>query len=160
MFDDWDFATRFRDTIASFSEGAVERLRPAPRYATVVTIDRVGRTCTVRFPGETATTPVTVPMGSIQPSKAGQVVRVAGTLGDRYIDDVMGEAVFAGGTPVGAMMDWPVGVAAPAGYIAADGRYLDPSAYPSLFTVYGFSQGQQGQQFRVPTSAGKVIRAT
>lgn len=110
------------------------------------------------FPGET--TAVSIPMGSIQPSKPGQTVRVTGELGDRYVDDVMGEAVIAGGTPIGALVQWPTGVAVPAGYVNADGAYLEPATYPSLFAVYAFTIGQQGQLFRVPTVAGAIIRAT
>src|SRR5437868_14697656 len=99
MFDDWDFATRFRDVIGQIAEASVNRLRPSHRYATVTSIDRVNRSCTVTFPGEA--TAVTVPMGSIQPAKPGQTVRIAGALGDRFIDDVRGGGVGAGGTPIG-----------------------------------------------------------
>jgi hypothetical protein len=157
MFDDWDFATRFRDVIANIAEATIERTRPSARYARVVTIDRAGRKCTVLFPGEPGA--VSIPMGSIQPAQPGQTVRIMGVLGDRYIDDVMGEAVISGGTPVGALVQWPSGVPIPAGYVNADGSYYDPSAYPSLFGVYQFTIGQQGQQFRVPTVSGAIIRA-
>lgn len=158
MFDDWDFATRFRDVISQISTSTIERIRPSPRYGQVVTIDRTNRKCTVLFPGES--TAVTIPMGSIQPSRPGQTVRVVGELGDRYLDDVMGESVLAGGTPIGALVQWPAGVAIPAGYVSANGAYLEPATYPSLFAVYAFTIGQQGQQFRVPTVAGAIIRAT
>lgn len=157
MFDDWDFATRFRDVMSSIAETVVDRARPGARYGEVVTIDRPNRKCTVRFPGEADA--VSVPMGSIQPAKPGQTVRVVGDLGDRYIADVMGEAIMAGGVPVGSMMQWSSGLATPAGYILANGAYYDPSAMPSLFAIYGFTFGQQGQQFRVPTTAGVIIRA-
>lgn len=158
MTNDWAFATQFRDVIVSICEGVIGRLRPSARYATVVTIDRANRTCTVRFPGET--NPVTMPMGAIQPASPGQTVRVLGTLGDRYIDTVvMGDATFAGGLPIGALIDWPTGVSLPSGFISANGAYYEPSTYPTLFGFYGFSQGQQGQQFRVPTSAGQILRA-
>lgn len=156
MFDDWDFATRFRDVIVDIAESALARARPEARYAQVVSIDRVNRKCVVQFPGEAVT--VTVPMGSIQPAQAGQTVRVVGTLGDRYIDDVMGQAVVAGGTPIGAVVQWPLATV-PAGYVAANGAYVDPTSYPSLFQTYGYSQGQQGNLFRLPTVAGGIVRA-
>lgn len=159
MFDDWDFATKFRDVIVEICEGVIDRARPSARYASVVSIDRVNRTCMVRFPLEESQPAVKVPMGSIQPAKPGQTVRVVGTLGDRYIDDVMGEAVISGGTPIGALVQWPTGVAIPTGYVPADGAYYEPSVYPGLHAVYGFAIGQQGQQFRVPTQAGSIIRA-
>jgi hypothetical protein len=158
MFDDWDFATRFRDAITAICESVIEKMRPSARYAEIVTIDRPNRKCTVKYPGETNA--VSIPMGSIQPARPGQIVRIAGVLGDRYIDDVMGDAIIAGGVPIGALMDWPAGIATPASYVAANGAYYDPSAYPSLFALYGFTIGQQGQQFRVPTSAGQIIRAS
>ena len=157
MLDNWAFATEFRDVVVKVCESVIERLRPNPRYGTVVTIDRVARTCTVRFPLETDA--VTIPMGSIQPASIGQIVRVVGVLGDRYIDDVMGDAASAGGLPIGTPITWPTGVATPAGFISANNAYYDPATYPSLFAVYGFSQGQQGQQFRVPNLPGMIIRA-
>lgn len=158
MFDDWDFATRFRDVITSIAGAHIERMRPDARYATVVTIDRVNRKCAVRFPGASEINDVTIAMGSIQPAKVGQTVRVAGTLGDRFIDDVMGEAVIAGGTPIGAVITWPA-TTLPAGYIAANGAFVEPATYPGLFAVYGTSLGQQGTAFRLPTVAGAIIRA-
>lgn len=156
MFDDWDYATRFRDVIVNIAESALARARPEARYATVISIDRVARSCVVQFPGESAQ--VVVPMGSIQPAQIGQTVRIAGTLGDRYIDDVMGQAVVAGGTPIGAVINWPL-AAVPPGYLAANGAYVDPTSYPTLFQTYGYSQGQQGNLFRLPTQAGGMVRA-
>lgn len=84
-------AAKMRDVIRAIVVKEIERLRPSPAYATVVSIDRVLRLCEVRFPEDDSTTSLVVGMGSIQPSAVGQIVRVAGVVGDRYIDDVMGE---------------------------------------------------------------------
>lgn len=157
MPDDWDYVTRFRDAIVDIAQSVVDRARPTPRYATVISVDRINRKCMVRFPGESAD--VSIPMGSTQPAQIGQTVRVSGNLGDRYVDDVMGQAVVAGGTPIGAIIEWPSGVATPSGYLTANGAYLDPASYPSLFAIYAFTQGQQGTLFRIPTRSGGIIRA-
>lgn len=87
-------AIDMRDAILRLTEQTIERKRPAPSYAEVISIDRVGRTSQLLFPGSTV--PVTVPMGSIQPLTVGQIVRVNGVDTDRYVEDVMGNAYFLG----------------------------------------------------------------
>lgn len=87
---DYRFALEFKETLARLVKEEVERTRPRYRMATVVSFDRVLRKCTVTFPGDT--TNEVVNMGSIQPKEVGQIVRIAGLSGDRYIDDVLGEA--------------------------------------------------------------------
>lgn len=91
--EDYRFALEFKETLARLVKEEVERTRPRYRIATVVSFDRVLRKCTVTFPGDT--TNEVVNMGSIQPKTAGQIVRVAGMSGDRYVDDVLGEAYSA-----------------------------------------------------------------
>lgn len=76
----------------------IDKLRPRYRLAVVDSIDRVNLKCDVIYVGES--TPVTVSMGSIQPLDIGQTVRIAGLTGDRYIDDVLGEAYGTGGGTV------------------------------------------------------------
>lgn len=88
--EDYRFALEFKETLTRLVKEEVERQRPRYRMATVVSFDRVLRKCTVNFPGDT--TNEVVNMGSIQPASVGQVVRVAGMSGDRYIDDVLGQA--------------------------------------------------------------------
>jgi hypothetical protein len=87
---DYRFALEFRAELQRLVKEEVERQRPRYQMATVVSIDRVLRKCTVQFPSDTTTS--TVSMGSIQPSSVGQVVRVEGLSGDRYIADVLGPA--------------------------------------------------------------------
>jgi len=88
--EDYRFALEFKETLARLVKEEVERTRPRYRMATVVSFDRVTRKCVVNFPGDISNEVVN--MGSIQPNTAGQVVRVAGLSGDRYIDDVLGPA--------------------------------------------------------------------
>lgn len=77
-----------RDIIERLVSRQLGQERPKPRYATVTTIDRTNRFCTVTFPGDSGA--VKVAMGSIQPVAVGQTVRIAGVRGDRFIDDVLG----------------------------------------------------------------------
>ncbi len=88
-FGEYQTAAKMRDVIRSIVADELDRLRPADGYATVVTIDVPNRRCEVRFPEDGDTNSIWVGMGSIQPTAAGQVVRVTGPQGDRYIDDVM-----------------------------------------------------------------------
>jgi hypothetical protein len=88
--EDYRFALEFKETLARLVKEEIERQRPRYQMATVISFDRVLRKCTVNFPGDTSN--AVVNMGSIQPNAIGQVVRVAGVAGDRYIDDVLGAA--------------------------------------------------------------------
>lgn len=88
-FDDFNTALAMRDTIRKMVESEVQRQRPRYQYATVTAIDRVSRKCTVQFPGEAGT--VVVNMGALQPNTVGQVVRIDGLAGDRFVSDVIGD---------------------------------------------------------------------
>ena len=87
--NDYRYALEFQETMKRLVREEVERQRPRYQMATVVSIDRTNRRCAVIFPGDT--TNATVSMGAIQPKTPGQVVRVEGLSGDRYIADVMGD---------------------------------------------------------------------
>ena len=87
---DYRIALEMREIIRNLVTAEIERQRPSQQMATVTAIDRTNRACSVTFPGDI--TSVSVAMGSVQPSVVGQVVRVEGTPGDRYISDVMGPA--------------------------------------------------------------------
>lgn len=93
-FSDPVFAARTRDVIERMMIAAVDKVRPPYRYGEVTQIDRDQRTCKVLYPE--ADEAVTVKMGSVQPSAIGQVVRVDGRPGDRWIVDVIGRAVATG----------------------------------------------------------------
>lgn len=85
-FKDYSTAAKMRDLIRRIVADELEKLRPGYRYGTVVSVDTVAHRCQVQFPGETATSSIS--LGSVTPS-AGAIVRVAGIVGDRYVDDVM-----------------------------------------------------------------------
>lgn len=88
---DYAYAARLRDTIRRISRREISDLRPEPRYATVISINRTTRRCEVKYdPSDTETVPVR--MGVIQPSTTGQTVKVEGLANDRFITDVMGVA--------------------------------------------------------------------
>ena len=86
--DDYRYALEFRAMLQQLVTEEVDRQRPKYQMATVTSIDRTLRRCTVRRPADTSD--LTVSMGSIQPSTVGQLVRIEGMAGDRYIADVMG----------------------------------------------------------------------
>lgn len=88
-FEDYDFAARFRDVTRRLIAVELQRLRPQYVYATVAEIKPDERKCMVLFPGDT--TPVAVRLGSIVPREVGQIVRIDGLAGDRFVADVMGD---------------------------------------------------------------------
>lgn len=89
-FNEYVAALSARDAISSLLQSELDLKRPAYRYAKVTGIDRLNRKCTVKFEGDAAD--ITVSMGSIQPKNIDQIVRISGYAGDKFIDDVMGEA--------------------------------------------------------------------
>lgn len=142
-------AARTAKAMKRIAENAINRMRPAPAYGIAVSIDRVSRMVMVRYTQDTD--PVPVAMGSIQPSRPGQLVRIEGTVGDRYVSDVMGESVIAGGVPVGFLFDWP-GTTIPSWALPADGRLVSTDTYVSLFAELGYRHGGSGSQFALPTA--------
>lgn len=97
-FEEYQTATKMRDVMERLVRSTMEAQRPRYHYATVTSIDRSARKCAVLFPGEPAS--VVVNMGSVQPKEAGQIVRVDGLAGDRFIADVMGEVVVVDNTAI------------------------------------------------------------
>lgn len=67
----------------------IERTKPGPRNATVVSIDRTRKKCEVRYPGESGT--VWVPYGSVEPSGPHVKVKIDGPVGERRIVEVYGK---------------------------------------------------------------------
>jgi hypothetical protein len=149
-FGEYPMAARMRDAIAKIAEKAVESKRPPPRYATVVSL--AGTTANnlwVRFLDEEEDQ--LVALASIRPSRSGQIVRIEGTIGDRYVADVLGEAVVVGGgVPLGAMYRWP-GITPPAGSMKCDGTQLAVDQYPEAFAILGYRFGGSGNVFALPS---------
>lgn len=67
----------------------IERTKPGPRNAQVVSIDRTRKKCEVRYPGESDT--VWVPYGSVEPAEPGLKVKIDGPVGERRIVEVYGK---------------------------------------------------------------------
>jgi len=86
---DYATALAMRDVLQGLVAQEIEKQRPRIQYAEVMSFNRTTRKCTVRFTGDTQN--VTVNMGSIQPKTTGQIVRIDGVAGDRFVSDVMGE---------------------------------------------------------------------
>jgi hypothetical protein len=81
-------AFALRDLIRGMAREEIERRRPRYKYGIVQSIDRPNWQCDVLYAGDTD--PVTVKMGNIQPAITGQIVRVEGLIGDKFITDVIG----------------------------------------------------------------------
>lgn len=88
-FGDYAAALEMRQVIQSLVSQEIDKQRPRYQMAEVVSIDRPRRRCSVKYPGEPLA--VNVNMGSLQPAVVGQVVRIEGMLGDKYVSDVMGQ---------------------------------------------------------------------
>lgn len=67
----------------------IERNKPGPRNAQVVSIDRARKRCEVRYPGESGT--VMVPYGSAEPAEPHVKVKIDGPIGERRIVEVYGK---------------------------------------------------------------------
>lgn len=91
---DLNSAARVREAIAKVALETVDNERPRARYATVISINKTLRTLVVQYPDEAVN--FTVKCGAILPLANGQVVRIAGQTGDRYVDDIIGESSFDG----------------------------------------------------------------
>jgi hypothetical protein len=83
-----------RDVIAAIADKRIDTLRPQTSYAVVQSINREQRSAQVLYMGDTDA--VTVALGSIEPATVGQTVRIGGTLGHRYVEDVLGNAIMSG----------------------------------------------------------------
>lgn len=71
----------------------VQKVRPAPSYATVTDINLEERYCMVLFPGgEAGVDDVRVVITHVIPSEIGQRVRIGGTTNDRYIEAIVGSS--------------------------------------------------------------------
>lgn len=90
--DSISYAQEMRDVIKNFITKEIVRLRPTAAFGRVTAIASDRKSCSVVFPGDTD--PVPVRMYSTQPATAGapgvgDVVRVEGISGDRYVTEVV-----------------------------------------------------------------------
>ena len=111
-FGDLELAAKTKEVLSTLVRKEVKSLRPIPRYATVASLDPL----TVTYAGDP--TPMPVKTGSVVPSAVGQVVRVEGPLGDRYIADVVNAE--AGVSPYTPVVENPDG-----GIDLGDGTTID-----------------------------------
>lgn len=92
-FADPTTAQEARDVLTRLFIKVLDQERPPYQYGTVTQIDADLGSCLVLLSGDT--TPVRVAFGAMRPARTGQVVRVSGSRGDRFISDVVGGAVVA-----------------------------------------------------------------
>ncbi len=103
-----DSAIKARDTIEKIVRKVVNQERPLDRHAVVQSFTPETGTAVVVYVGEENATnnTHTVKVGAIQPSAVGQRVIVTGPSGDRWIRDVLGQALVngsAGSAAVGSV---------------------------------------------------------
>lgn len=77
---------RFRNIVQKMASKVVNDERPGPRYGVVETVDRANNLAMVQYPDEVD--PVAVPFGVSAVPLPGDIVRVEGIRGDRYIAEV------------------------------------------------------------------------
>lgn len=97
-------AASMRDTIVNIATGVINKLRPAPFYGTVISIQPDARTCEVQPVGDSSS--MIVRCGAIQPPFTGITVKVEGIQGDKWVTQILGTAYFPGISPslVGSWM--------------------------------------------------------
>lgn len=103
--EDYSTTKKIVDLIRRTIKQEINKERPAPAYCVVKSVDTANRRVFVQFPGETST--VSVAMSSPYAALVGQVVRVEGITGDRYVTDIV-VAVGDDGEPVSIepAVDW------------------------------------------------------
>jgi microcystin-dependent protein len=62
--------------------------------------------------------------------------------------------------PIGAAAAWPTAAPVPEGCVEANGQSLAVSAYPALFSIYGYEHGGSGSSFNVPNFNNRYLRGT
>jgi hypothetical protein len=97
-FDDPAVAIAIRDAVKTFAKQVIDEQFPPSESGRVQSIDHIGGTCMVLFPGHTESVQIKLRPG-MHPSRAaldyptlpewGDVVRVEGGLGDRYVSEVL-----------------------------------------------------------------------
>lgn len=60
--------------------------------------------------------------------------------------------------PVGGIVRWHNGIAAPTGWLATNGASVSRITYTSLFSVIGYTYGGSGANFTLPTVTDSIIR--
>ncbi len=60
--------------------------------------------------------------------------------------------------PIGGMIRWHTGIAAPIGWLSTNGASLAKVEYAALFGVIGYTYGGTGANFTLPTITDFIIR--
>lgn len=152
-------ALKTRDLINRIVKKIIDSERPLDRYAEVTSISP--GLATVIYVGEEAKNEEhTVKVGAIQPSYVGQRVRIGGPPGDRWVVDVIGQALVNYGGNVAENLQVPTGVTVTAifrkllvqwtGSVAAD-LYEIQIASDVGFTSIEATYQTTATQFQTPT---------
>ncbi len=150
---DLAFSMAMRDTIDRMVKETLDRERPKYRYGRVKSIDRANYKCTVVFTGETS--PVTVNMGSLQPSAIEQLVRIEGIGTDKFITDVIGQ--WGPGQLIGTVQ--PFYTAGPV-KVTWDGDTTLSGPYKLIASSYNPLPGDRVTGINIPGQGILIIKAT
>ena len=127
--DELNSAARLKETIIQIATETFNELNPAPRHATVMSVDPSAGKVGVTYPDEAGV--YIVKCEVIMPT-VGSVVRVAGKMGSRYVDFILSGNTSA--TPAGVV--WatvssvaPTGWAIVAGQTITNAQTLNPDLW-------------------------------
>lgn len=150
-------AAAMRDAIQAIVVDVINKLIPPPQYAQVASIDEEAQRALVQY--SEGGVPVPVRLLSVVPTQPGQVVRIGGRTGDRFVEAVVGStANIYGLDRIGTLFVWG-GVTPPPGSEAADGSGRNVVDYPALFAVLGYKHGGTGDVFNVPSPPSVLTAA-
>jgi hypothetical protein len=90
-------AYRARGSIRSIVRDELSKERPLPRLATVQSVDYANQRCAVQYPDEPGVS-FSVACSVVMPAAAGDVVRLGGRRGSRYVEAIISGAGHGEGT--------------------------------------------------------------
>jgi microcystin-dependent protein len=161
-------AGQFRDLLEGIVVSSVNRLRPAPKLATVLSTDYNTKTASVLMHGTTdETDAITVRCSPSEfPRYPGDIVQVGGVPGDLWVIRCVsrtGMHDYYETITARSGIIWPYAgsiYTIPYGWILCDGASLDRDVYPFLFTAIGTTWGEgsnPGTTFAAPDGRGRFL---
>jgi hypothetical protein len=135
--EEYKTALRMRDILRKLAADVIEEKVGKTEYVTVVSVDYFNRRCTVRYASGNTTV---VSMGSKWPSAVGQIVRLGGTRGDRYIDDVMGPVALPANSYFKSVDDVDLGARSQWDGSGVWGNWIAKVVQDTLTFAYGASE--------------------
>lgn len=150
-------AAAMRDAIQDLVIEVVNKMIPPPQYAVVTLVEEAQQKIWVQY--SEGGSPVPVRALSVIPTSPGQVVRIGGRTGDRYVEAVVGStSSLYGMDRIGTLFVWG-GTTPPPGAEAADGSQRTTAELPTLFAIIGYKHGGSGDVFNLPSPPSVLTNA-